>query len=109
MQTNEFAHYKRACVQHLARFGVEAFPEGTNTSSAADCGNIEGEPTTRFNVWLAESMLHGFRSVERGDMKQAFRAYGQVREYIGRLGGFDPLAYCDAASALKQAIEGRIS
>jgi hypothetical protein len=103
------ADYKRACVRVLEGHGIAPHPEGQRWRiSAAEViaiGIADGRTDReRFEIWTAESFLFALRSLEYGETVQAFRAYAQAREYIGRLGGRDPLALWDVGSAIERGI-----
>ena len=111
---SEFDSYKRACIRLLATHGIEVYPETeTHRISSANVSsfgmNENDAGVARFTVWCAESLLYAFVQLERGNLIQAFRAYSQFREYVGRLRGRDPLGYCDAGSACERALTDALS
>jgi hypothetical protein len=58
----------------------------------------------RWTAWLCESLIYGLN--ERRDPAVVIRCFGQVKEYLGRLGGFYPNGNIhDSAIALQHKCE----
>ena len=98
MSQNDFSYHKRACSLALKQVGFNLH------SHEYKCDK------DRWVSWLAESLLSGFHFLESGEIKIALRCALQVREYLGRVGGFWPNPTLhDAYIELQNQIENRIA
>ncbi len=98
--------YKRACERLLTDRGFTVQPESMGTTFSAPLPYIEDEKE-RYTVWLAESLLSGFRAHDRGDRLIALRCYVQVCETAGRL-KYTPAGLGDAMITLRNVVEGYV-
>lgn len=92
---NDRARYIGACERLLHSFGV------TEENHIAFQYKNDKD---RWSAWLAESLAYGLRDRDR---RVAVRCLLQVREYLGRLGGYWPNSNVhDAYIAFQNEVEG---
>ena len=65
-------------------------------------------PNVRFSMWLGESLALAWKDIAQGETLLAFRGLLQVKEYVGRIGGYPPGYIADAILALRNELEAAV-
>lgn len=104
-----YTHHKQALTFALERAGFVVSEKYASNSVNEQSGLLLLEGAARWQAWIPESLLTGFRALERGEHELALRCLLQAHSYQGRLGGFWPgPQISDAAAALQHALEARL-
>jgi hypothetical protein len=67
------------------------------------------EGKDRWAVWAADALAWTAREIHARRWREAIRGFGQLREYVGRCGGFLPYGLNDQVTALQSAIENALA
>jgi hypothetical protein len=70
---------------------------------------IGADRPDRWVLWVCECLVFCARSLRKKQHREALRGWGQVREYIGRNGGFLPAPLSDHAVTIQNALEELIA
>lgn len=109
------AQYARYVDSYLASLGHTYDTVG---QYIADDETTPDARVTRFRLWIGESLRYAIQELDCGnhvegrkpDIRVVLRCLLQVREYVGRVGGFYPSPHIhDTASFLQNAVESKVS
>jgi hypothetical protein len=99
---DEWARYECSALHTLDGAGVE------DLSTLLEF-TVNMPQSSRYELWLADTIVWTMRKVRAGLLRDAFRGLLQMSEYCGRLGGWPDSTSHDCYTALMNYLQDKVA